>query len=262
MEVFGFQLFFFITILISAIFGRKTRNSVVLFSIIFTVIMVFMTWLIILQFFTIAIAYYITENYVDGSQNKLNDVDNKYGKGCIVIIVIVGILAISSKIFSDNYKKNHPLKTEQEEIIKKNYNNSNNIPSSYNDENNFDIDNSISDTILSKFDKKQDANNLQISLISDFISAENSRDLPQMNQYLASMMIRFWNLELPSIKEVDKEYYKTWTKYNYTNTEIIEVNNFEYNLYKVKVIFNYDSKYRESEMIFGFDENNKIIAIY
>lgn len=83
-----------------------------------------------------------------------------------------------------------------------------------------------------------------------------------MNQYLASMMIRFWNLELPNIKEVDKEYYKTWTKYSYTNTEIIEVNNFEYNLYKVKVIFNYDSKYRESEMIFAFDENNKIIAIY
>ena len=42
-----------------------------------------MSWLIILQLFTIAFAYFISENYVGNSSEKLNKVDDKYGKGCI-----------------------------------------------------------------------------------------------------------------------------------------------------------------------------------
>ena len=73
MLVLGFQIFFFILILISGLFGKKVRNFVVIGSLVFTVIMVFMTWLIILQFITIIFAYFITESYVENSEKKLEN---------------------------------------------------------------------------------------------------------------------------------------------------------------------------------------------
>jgi hypothetical protein len=102
--------------LISGIFGRKARNSIVIGSVIFTLIMVFMSWLIILQLFTIAFAYFISESYVGTSSEKLNKADDNYGKGCITFIVIFGISAIVIKIFHENYFKNKPTESQKNEI--------------------------------------------------------------------------------------------------------------------------------------------------
>lgn len=87
MLVLGFQIFFFILILISGLFGKKVRNFVVIGSLVFTVIMVFMTWLIILQFITIIFAYFITESYVENSEKKLENLDKSFGGGCLTLIV-------------------------------------------------------------------------------------------------------------------------------------------------------------------------------
>lgn len=101
MEVLGFQLFFFALILASGLFGRKIRNVVTIISIIFTLVMVFMTWLIILQFVTIAIAFIITQKYVQETSLKLESADNSSSRGCLYLIVGGGVLMIILKLCSD-----------------------------------------------------------------------------------------------------------------------------------------------------------------
>ena len=101
MEVLLFQICLFIIILFSGIFGRKARNWTILIAILFTVIMVFMTWLLILQFITIFIAYLISETYIENKSNdRLDNIDKKYGKGCIILIVIGGILLLILNYFA------------------------------------------------------------------------------------------------------------------------------------------------------------------
>jgi hypothetical protein len=92
--------------------------------------------------------------------------------------------------------------------------------------------------------------------------SENERDMIKMNSYLSNDMDKFWKDENPTIQQVNEIYYKTWSNFDYTNTEIIEIESINYNTYKVKVNYEYDYKFRQSSTIFEFDENNKIIAIY
>lgn len=60
MAVFLYQIGIFTAIIIASYFGKKARNTTVILISIFTILQVFMSWLLILQFFTIIIAYSIT----------------------------------------------------------------------------------------------------------------------------------------------------------------------------------------------------------
>ena len=60
MGVLIFQISLLLIILGSTFLGRKTRNWVILGLIIFTIIEVFMPWLMIVQIFTIIIGYSIS----------------------------------------------------------------------------------------------------------------------------------------------------------------------------------------------------------
>lgn len=61
MEVLLYQFAILFIIACSTIFGRRARNYVVIAILIFTVFQVFMFWLGVLQFFTVFIAYFISE---------------------------------------------------------------------------------------------------------------------------------------------------------------------------------------------------------
>jgi len=111
MGVLIFQISLLLIILGSTFLGRKTRNWVILGLIIFTIIEVFMPWLMIVQIFTIIIGYSISESiFKSYNQEKI---DNFIGNGCLVIIIIGIILFLFNLgkfIFSDTKHKN----TEQE----------------------------------------------------------------------------------------------------------------------------------------------------
>ena len=64
MAVFLYQLGIFLAIIIAAKFGRKTRNTAVILITIFTILQVFMSWLLLLQFFTIFLSYQISNSFL------------------------------------------------------------------------------------------------------------------------------------------------------------------------------------------------------
>ncbi len=269
MEVLGFQVFFFLLILISGLFGRKTRNFVVIASLIFTVIMVFMTWLIILQFVTITVSYFITENYVESSKKKLHNIDESYGSGCISLIVGGGIILIVLKLCSDNYKEIEVAKKRENKVsdsikiaddsikafsidtLSSYYPNNSNHTQLFADTlESTQFNTSIYDDELSKR-----------QIIKDFISAENSRDFVLMNVYLANQMEKFWNIENPNNYQIAKRYNLTWSNYLYTNTNIIEITKIASNYFLVKVKYEFDDKIKINEITFIFDEDEKIKII-
>ena len=273
MEVLGFQVLFFVVILVSGLFGRKARNFVVIASLIFTVIMVFMTWLIILQFVTIIVAYFITENYVESSKKKLDDIDKSYGSGCLSLIVGGGILLIILKLCSDNYKSNSTTISDENTSAKtksiavepeyaseitsyQNQNFTENSASEFNntyefEQNEFDENRTSSNSLLSNEE-----------VINNFISAENSRDFGTMSLYLSEYQKRFWNIKFPQSQQISNSYYQTWSKYDYTHTEILGMREINPYHYIVKVRFEYDGKSKINIINFEFDYANNITAIY
>lgn len=107
MEVLIFQVCLASIILISSFFGRKIRNWLILFVCIFTVVMVFMTWLILLQFVTIFISYSISESIIQNAEiareNKRLQQNQNSGNGkfyFILFLIVSGIfysISVSSK---------------------------------------------------------------------------------------------------------------------------------------------------------------------
>lgn len=265
MEVLGFQVFFFVIIVISGLFGKKPRNIVVVGSVIFTLLMVFMNWLIILQLLTISFAYLISENFVSNSNDKLNNLDKKYGKGCIIFIVLFGVLSIVLKIIHSNVMENISVNKTNEKI--KSHDNfeidttsSINYESTrYSSENNYNNENFSENTSENIYEATENSNE---NTISEFIIAENDRNIILMNYYLSDTMSRFWKIENPSLQDVNNSYYKTWRNFSYTNTNIIEINKIDSDLYSVKVNYEFDSNFRESNIYFKFDKNGKIISMY
>lgn len=73
MNVLLFQLGIFITIVIASFFGKKTKDAVVVLISIFTLIQVFMSWLLLLQFITIFIAYMVTDKDESATVTKIED---------------------------------------------------------------------------------------------------------------------------------------------------------------------------------------------
>ena len=62
MAVLLYQIGIFIAIQIAAMFGKNSRNTAVVLISIFTILQVFISWLLILQIITIIISYNISNN--------------------------------------------------------------------------------------------------------------------------------------------------------------------------------------------------------
>lgn len=84
MAVLLYQVGIFLAITIASAFGKKSRNTAVILISIFTLLQVFMSWLLLLQFFTIFIAYQISNSYLNkkiGDGQMTNSIKKKYGYG-------------------------------------------------------------------------------------------------------------------------------------------------------------------------------------
>lgn len=69
MAIIIYQVIIALIILISALFGRNSRNNVIKILIIWTLLHVFALWLAIIQFITILIAYMVTEKYIEEKES-------------------------------------------------------------------------------------------------------------------------------------------------------------------------------------------------
>jgi hypothetical protein len=109
MEVLIFQIGILLIIIICGFFGKSARNTATVLFLIFTVIMVFTSRLMIIQFITIGLAYLIS-NSISGDRKKLVPEYEKLSQinsnktslsekiGCLLIILIAA-LAILSIVF-------------------------------------------------------------------------------------------------------------------------------------------------------------------
>ncbi len=70
MAVILYQIGIFIAMQIAANFGRNSRNTALVLISIFTILQVFMSWLLLLQFITIYIAYAYSETIIDENNNN------------------------------------------------------------------------------------------------------------------------------------------------------------------------------------------------
>ena len=264
MEVLGFQIFFFTIILISGLFGRTARNTVTIGSVIFTFIMVFMNWLILLQLITIGIAFSLTQHYLAKSQKKLENNDEASSKGCLYLIVGGVTLAIILKIYSDNYKNENPQLEKSEAVIdlKENFVDSAESVNYVSDPNPEYFPTSEESIMKIDNGKTSQATISKSKIIENFITAENGKDLKSMNLYLSESMLRFWDIPYPNKNDFEKTYYKTWSQYEYTYTQILNIDDLGGNMFKVKVKFDYDNKSKINYIYFVFDNYGKIIEIY
>ncbi|WP_264558997.1 hypothetical protein [Flavobacterium sp. N2270] len=76
MAVILYQIGIFIAIQIAAMFGKNSRNTAIVLISIFTILQVFMSWLLLLQFITIYISYNVSNNLFFNKPEKKN-ISNK-----------------------------------------------------------------------------------------------------------------------------------------------------------------------------------------
>lgn len=83
MSVILFQILIFLAILIASKFGRKTRNYFLVILSIFTLIAVFTTALMVIQFFTILFGYFTTNSILAENEikQKIKEEENKMFMG-------------------------------------------------------------------------------------------------------------------------------------------------------------------------------------
>ncbi len=73
-----YQIGIFVAIQIAALFGKNSRNTAIVLISIFTLLQVFMSWLLILQFFTIFVAYWFSNKlFFKNSNNEKSKNSNK-----------------------------------------------------------------------------------------------------------------------------------------------------------------------------------------
>jgi hypothetical protein len=232
MEVLSYQVFFIIFIALSSLFGRTARNWVVFISSIFTIFAVYTSGLMIIQFISIIIGFLISESILSKIGENRESAEGCAGVGCLVILigVPIGLLFHSFFYESNDSKSTLKIKIENQKINEK--------------------ENSNSRT-----------QNNKIEIIKKFITAENNRDITEVNYYISNNPIKFWSTENPTKNEINNIYYKNWSKYEYTKTQILEIRKIENNYYSVKVNFTYNSKSHINIVLIKFDEYNKIIEI-
>ena len=82
MEILIYQIIIAASIIVVGLFGTKARNYVAIFFGIFTIVQIFTMWLAILQFFTIVIAYVISDSIEEKSQEiqRIKKQQKKYNQ--------------------------------------------------------------------------------------------------------------------------------------------------------------------------------------
>lgn len=70
MGIFLYQIGIFIAIQIAAAFGKSSRNVAIVLISIFTILQVYTSGLMILQFLTIIVSYYFSKSIVESDKNK------------------------------------------------------------------------------------------------------------------------------------------------------------------------------------------------
>ena len=84
MAVLLYQIGIFLAIIIASTFGKKSRNTALILISIFTLLQVFMSWLLLLQFFTIFISYQLSNSFLDRKKDNVqlpNSLRTKSGYG-------------------------------------------------------------------------------------------------------------------------------------------------------------------------------------
>lgn len=99
MEVLLFQLGIAAIIIIAGLFGKIARNTITILVVIFTAVMVFTSGLMILQFITIGISFFISKS-ITSKKDKHSDNDSscmeRIGCAMLALFAILFLLAIIS----------------------------------------------------------------------------------------------------------------------------------------------------------------------
>jgi len=72
MAVLFYQIGIFLALQIASLFGKSARNTAIILITIFTLLQVFMSWLLLLQLITIFISYSFSKRWFNNSDNKQN----------------------------------------------------------------------------------------------------------------------------------------------------------------------------------------------
>ena len=70
MAVLLYQIGIFLAVQIASLFGKSARNTAIILITIFTLLQVFMSWLLILQLITIFISYRVSKRWFENSKSK------------------------------------------------------------------------------------------------------------------------------------------------------------------------------------------------
>lgn len=260
-SVIEYQILFFSLILISSIFGRSARNIVCIGSIIFTLIMIFVNWLLILQLVTIVFGYLVSEYLIEKLKGKGITIAIICFIFFIAIVIITNLPSESNNDYRVTEKTiSQPIEDEVLEYNDENldFNTINNLGYvSDADENEIyepvaDDDYGVDEITLER-----------IGIINSFIDAENERDLNFINSLLNPIVYKFWNKENVSKTEIINSYRKNWTKFPNSQTTILNIKNHPSTplFYRVEVNYIFGRHQVVNTITFEFNEQNKIISI-
>jgi len=125
MAVLLYQIGIFVAIQIASLFGKSARNTAIILITLFTLLQVFMSWLLLLQLITIFISYKVSKRWFENSENessnkKLNNVLYSYREngGHSVTEVDLNDETVDSEI-----RRKAKLQEEARQIAKSSYEN-------------------------------------------------------------------------------------------------------------------------------------------
>lgn len=123
MDVLIYQIIIFCTIYIIGLFGKTARNATTIAISIFTLLMIFTTWLSILQFITIFIAYYFSviqeekakqSKLIKQQERNFNKLDNNNNSYYFFFLIVLAIVCAFSVTMNKKQFDNEPIKEDVE----------------------------------------------------------------------------------------------------------------------------------------------------
>jgi len=123
MNILIYQIIIFFTIYVLGLFGKNARNATTIAISIFTLLMVFTTWLSILQFITIFIAYYfsviqeekaIQKKLIRKEQGVYRKSDKNNNSYYYFFLIVLAIICAFSVTMSKKELYNQPIKENLE----------------------------------------------------------------------------------------------------------------------------------------------------
>jgi TM2 domain-containing membrane protein YozV len=110
-------------------------------------------------------------------------------------------------------------------------------------------------------------NNNAITNITKFIQFEDERNFEGISSLFAEHINRYWDLNYPTITELNSRYNHLWNKRKYSKNEIINISEIEPKKYKAEVKYTFTNNKDETKTVnsvvwFILNENDKIIETY